>query len=88
MSLPVLPLCCCRKVLDFMINNTRLQTIDQFSEVIQCKLAVKAKGKLTQNENGQKIHCNVNKDIAQFTAKQRQRKREIAAMFVFVCIGQ
>jgi len=36
-------------------KNTRLQNIDWFSEVIQCKLAVKAKGKVTPNENDQKM---------------------------------
>jgi len=44
--------------------------------VIQCKLAVKAEGKLTQNENGQKIRCDANKDIAQLTVNQRQTTRD------------
>jgi len=48
---------------------------------------VKAKGKLTHNENGLKMHCNANKDIAQFIINQGQRKREIAATLVFVCTG-
>jgi len=32
---------------------------------------VKAKNKLTHNENGQKMRCNANKDIAQLIANQR-----------------
>jgi len=32
-------------------------------------LAVKTKGKLTHNENGQKMHCNANKDIAAILRK-------------------
>jgi len=43
-------------------------------------LAVKAKGKLTNNQNGQKVCCNANKDIVQFTVNQRQGKWEIAAL--------
>jgi len=41
----------------------------------------------TYNENGQKICCNANKDIAELIVNQRQRKREIAATIVFVCTG-
>ena len=33
------------------------------------------------------MRCDANKDIAQFTANQRQRKREIAATPMFVCAG-
>jgi len=56
-------------------------------KVVQCKLAVKAKGKLTRNENGQKMRCNANKDITQLIINYRQRTREIAATLVFVYTG-
>jgi len=42
-------------------------------KVIQCKLAVKAKDKLTHNENGQKMRSHdANKDIAQLIVNHRQ----------------
>jgi len=44
-----------------------------------------SKSKLTHNQNGQKMCCNANKDIAQLIAIQRQRKPKIAAKLVFVC---
>jgi len=47
----------------FTKKNTKLQNIDQPSKGIQCKLAAKAKGKLTHDENGQKMRCNANKEI-------------------------
>jgi len=56
--------------------------------IIQRKLASKAKGNFINNENGQKMHCNANKKIAQLTVTQRQRKREITATVVFVCTGR
>jgi len=34
--------------------------------------SVKAKGKLTNNENGKKMRCNPNKDIAQLIVNQRK----------------
>jgi len=65
-------------------KNTRLQNIDWSSKVIQCKLAVKAKGKLTHNENGQKMRCNANKDICAIHCKPETKKTEKAATLVFV----
>jgi len=40
--------------------------------LIQCKLVVKAKDKLKQHGNGQKMRCNADKDIAQLIENQKQ----------------
>jgi len=47
----------------------------------------KSKGKLTHNENGQKMLCNANKYVAQLLRNQRQRKRKSAATVLVVCTG-
>jgi len=52
-----------------MIKNTRFTKIRQITNT----LAVKAKGKLTHNVNGQKMRCNAKKDIAYLIASQRKR---------------
>jgi len=93
----VLQPCCYGKALEFTIKNTRFTkkhwikksktNIDQPSRGIQCKLAAKTKDKLTHNKNGQKMHCNANKDIVQLISNKRQRTQEIAAMLVFVFTG-
>jgi len=58
----VLPLCCYRKGVDFMVKNTR------FIKTLHYK------SKLTHSENAQKMHCNANHRHCATHWKQETKK--------------